>query len=656
MSLQFPLLFVYGEDGYSKEMKMVCVPGASSNEDRRLTMKAYYSYILHDRINSFNYLSKTGRLFQQYVVTAFCVVKQNRIGFIREHQNNIRNEYLSGIYDAITRGDINGSDSDGRLILPQSFTGNPPMGLLGDDKEWETTIEEASLTATPTELRILFAHMLIHCQVYVEVYVKRYTICCFHFISDFGIPLPPEDLMAVLQNRLLMEEKSYNRELLAKERDKLVGKLNNLKKNTQLATLLKETNLILWDESLMNDQRCFGTLDRTLRDILDTPNKLFGGKTVMLGGDFRQTLPMKKEKEEVSTFANWLLNVGDGTVGVPDESDPDIVSWIEIPGKYRIPDDETGGRSSKYGFTGIITSILQKAEDKSEEKRLEDVPIVREFLEVFPEDLPGLPPARQGASVLFVKKKDGSFRICIDYRELNKLTVKNRYPLPRIDDLFDQLQGSRVYFKIDLRYGYHQLRVREKDIPKTTFRTHYGYCEFQDRFVVVFIDDILIYSKIRKEYEGHLKLILTLLKEEELYAKFSKCEFWLSKDLTIPIRSYDYDLAKPKTILKNGVNILKSIDEGPFQMGTFRVTLTEGTEGAPHLGPERPRVYSDLSLEDKERMQLNSKFVNNMLLEWGRFVTAVKLNRGSRDSNYDQLYAYLKQHEAYANENKMMLD
>nr|GEW43321.1 retrovirus-related Pol polyprotein from transposon TNT 1-94 [Tanacetum cinerariifolium] len=115
---------------------------------------------------------------------------------------------------------------------------------------------------------------------------------------------------------------------------------------------------------------------------------------------------------------------------------------------------------------------------------------------------------------------------------------------------------------------------------------------------------------------------------------------------------------------ENGVNILKSIDEGPFHMGTVRETLVEGTKGAPHLGPERPRVYSDLSPEEKNRnikmtmsrMQLNSKFVNNMLPEWGRFVIAVKLNKGLRDSNYDQLYAYLKQHEAHANENKMMLD
>ena len=134
-----------------------------------------------------------------------------------------------------------------------------------------------------------------------------------------------------------------------------------------------------------------------------------------------------------------------------------------------------------------------------------------------------------GAPVLFIKKKDGSFRMCIDYRELNKLTVKNRYPLPRIDDLFDQLQGSSVYSKIDLRSGYHQLRVRDEGIPKTAFRTRYGHYGFKvmpfglrnapivfmnimnrvckpylDKFVIVFIDDILVYSKIEEEHDEHL--------------------------------------------------------------------------------------------------------------------------------------------------------
>ncbi|GJZ90746.1 putative reverse transcriptase domain-containing protein [Tanacetum coccineum] len=158
------------------------------------------------------------------------------------------------------------------------------------------------------------------------------------------------------------------------------------------------------------------------------------------------------------------------------------------------------------------------------------------------------------APVLFVKKKDGSFWMCMDYQELNKLTVKNCYPLPRIDDLFDQLQRSSVYSKIDLRSGYHQLRVREEDISKTAFRTRYGHYEYQvmpfcltnapvifmdlmnrvckpymDKFVIVLINDILIYSKSKQGHEEHLKLILELLKKEELYAKKIKCEFWIPK-------------------------------------------------------------------------------------------------------------------------------
>nr|GEZ83735.1 putative reverse transcriptase domain-containing protein [Tanacetum cinerariifolium] len=159
-----------------------------------------------------------------------------------------------------------------------------------------------------------------------------------------------------------------------------------------------------------------------------------------------------------------------------------------------------------------------------------------------------------GAPVMFVKKKDGSFRICIDYRELNKLTIKNRYPLPRIDDLFDQLQGSRYFLKINLRSGYHQLIVHEEDIPKTAFRTRFGHFEFTvmpffltnalavfmepmnrvsrpylDKFVIVFIDYILLYSKSKEEHEVHLKLILELLENKRLFRKFSKCEFWLQE-------------------------------------------------------------------------------------------------------------------------------
>jgi hypothetical protein len=159
-----------------------------------------------------------------------------------------------------------------------------------------------------------------------------------------------------------------------------------------------------------------------------------------------------------------------------------------------------------------------------------------------------------GAPVLFVKKKDGTFRLCIDYRQLNKVTVKNKYPLPRIDDLFDQLKGARVFSKIDLRSGYHQLRIREQDIQKTAFRTRYGHYEFLvmpfgltnapavfmdlmnrvfrfylDKCVVVFIDDILVYSSSYLEHEKHLRKVLEILRENKLYAKLDKCEFWLKE-------------------------------------------------------------------------------------------------------------------------------
>ncbi|WMV50864.1 hypothetical protein MTR67_044249 [Solanum verrucosum] len=157
-----------------------------------------------------------------------------------------------------------------------------------------------------------------------------------------------------------------------------------------------------------------------------------------------------------------------------------------------------------------------------------------------------------GAPVLFVKKKDGSLRMCVDYRQLNNDTIKNKYPIPMIDDLFDQLQGASNFSKIDLRSGSHQLRVRDSDISKTAFRTRYGHYEFVvmllgltnalatfmdlmnrvfkqylDLFVMVFIDDVLIYSKNEEEHASHLRVVLQTLKDRQLFAKFNKCEFWL---------------------------------------------------------------------------------------------------------------------------------
>ncbi|KAL0534041.1 hypothetical protein IC582_028318 [Cucumis melo] len=226
------------------------------------------------------------------------------------------------------------------------------------------------------------------------------------------------------------------------------------------------------------------------------------------------------------------------------------------------------------GTWGILASVVDIREP---EVTLSFEPVVREYPDVFPDELPGLPPPREvdfaielesgtapisrapyrmapaelkelkvqlqelldkgfirpsvspwGAPVLFVKKKDGSMCLCIDYRELNKVTVKNCYPFPRIDDLFDQLQGATVFSKIDLRSGYHQLRIRDGDIPKTAFRSRV-FKDFLDSFVIVFIDDILIYFKTEAEHEEHLHQVLETLRANKLYAKFSKCEFWLRK-------------------------------------------------------------------------------------------------------------------------------
>ena len=153
-----------------------------------------------------------------------------------------------------------------------------------------------------------------------------------------------------------------------------------------------------------------------------------------------------------------------------------------------------------------------------------------------------------------MKKKDGTMRLCIDYRELNRATVRNEYPLPHIDDLFDQLQRAQVFSKINLHSRYHQLKIKSEDIPKAAFRTRYRHYEFLvmsfgltnapaafmdlmnrvfheylDHFVIVFIDDILIFSKSMEEHEEHLRIVFQILREKNLYAKFKKCEFWLDQ-------------------------------------------------------------------------------------------------------------------------------
>ena len=154
--------------------------------------------------------------------------------------------------------------------------------------------------------------------------------------------------------------------------------------------------------------------------------------------------------------------------------------------------------------------------------------------------------------MLFVKKKDGTLRLCVDYRQLNKMTVKNKYLLPSIDDLFDQLKSASIFSKINLQSGYHQLRIKDVEAHKTSFRTRYGHYEFLimpfgltnapmafmdlmncvlrlyvDRFFIVFINDILAYSKDREDHDTHLRVVLETLRKEQLYEKLSKCEFWL---------------------------------------------------------------------------------------------------------------------------------
>ncbi|GJS28338.1 putative reverse transcriptase domain-containing protein [Tanacetum coccineum] len=356
-----------------------------------------------------------------------------------------------------------------------------------------------------------------------------------------------------------------------------------------------------------------------------------------------------------------------------------------------------------YGKDMLIIQVqmMKKEETEASKKQIEDVLVVRDFPEVFPKDLPGLPLTRQvefhielipgaapvarapyllapakmkelaeqlkelsdkgfirpssslwGAPILFVKKKDGSFRMCIDYRELNKLTVKNRYPLPRIDDLFDQLQGSSIYSKINLRSGYHQLRIREEDIPKTAFRTRYRYYEFQvmpfgltnaptvfmdlmnrvckpylDKFVIVFIDNILIYSRDEKEHEEHLKTILELLKKEEL-PKIEAVKNWSSPTTLSEIRQFLGFAGYYRRFIEGFSKIAKPMMEltqkdRKFDWGSddFVVYCDASIKGLGTILMQRMKVITYAS----RQLKIDEKNYTTLDLELGAVVFALKI-------------------------------
>jgi hypothetical protein len=283
------------------------------------------------------------------------------------------------------------------------------------------------------------------------------------------------------------------------------------------------------------------------------------------------------------------------------------MSWMKLHrAVLDIADRLVHSDSPVYGKVILHLPVIPRIEASLHhvaERKIEDIYVVREFLDMFPDDLPRMPPERAiefkielqpgttpiakapykmsllelkelkiqlqwlldkgyiqpsispwGCSALFVEKKDKEMSLCVDYRPLNAVTIKNKYPLPRIDILFDQLAGAQVFSKIDLRSGYHQIKIRAEDIPKTAFTTRYGLYEYLvmsfgltnglahfmylmnsvfmlelDKFVMVFIDDILIYSRSMKEHKEHLRIVLQRLREHKLYAKFSKCEFWIKE-------------------------------------------------------------------------------------------------------------------------------
>ncbi|GJS97106.1 putative reverse transcriptase domain-containing protein [Tanacetum coccineum] len=312
-----------------------------------------------------------------------------------------------------------------------------------------------------------------------------------------------------------------------------------------------------------------------------------------------------------------------------------------------------------YGDEVLIVQVTEKeTEDKSEEKRLKDVPMVRGFL-LAPSELQELSTQLQelsdkgfirpsfspwGAPLLFVKKKDGSFRMCIDYRELNKFIVKNRYPLLIIDDLFDQLQGSRVYSKINLRFGYHQLRVWEEDIPNMVFRIRYGHYEFQvmlfgltnapailmdmmnwvckpylDKFMIVFIDDILIYFKNKKEHEEHLNHVIDSEGIHVDPAKIESIKDWASPKTPTEIRQF---LEAAFQLLKQKLSsaLILALLEGSEN---FMVYWDASHKGLGAVLMQREKIIAYVS----RQLKIHEKNYTTHELELGAVVFALKMWR-----------------------------
>nr|GEV76960.1 hypothetical protein [Tanacetum cinerariifolium] len=317
------------------------------------------------------------------------------------------------------------------------------------------------------------------------------------------------------------------------------------------------------------------------------------------------------------------------------------------------------GACFSYGLTGHMAkdcpkNNMENVNDKRPDVKGKVYSLTRDQAANSLEELSGIPPKREvefgielilgtslwGAPVLFVKKKDGSMRLCIDYRDLNRVTIRNRYPLPRIDDLFDQLQGAKFFSKIDLKSGYHQLRVKEQDIPKIAFHTRYGHYEFLvmpfgltnalavfmdlmnrifheylDKFVIVFINDILVYSKTKEEHEEHLHIVLGTLRQGKLYAKFSKCEFWLgqvaflghivSTDATIGEREKSFEELKKRLV------------------STPILTLPSGSGGF--------RIYSDAS----------KRGLGCVLMQHGKFIAYASKQLKPYEANYPTQYLEL---------------